>query len=41
MKYNGTPYSSEDHKDDLLTVFHIDVTHDSPGIHPATFVRNV
>ena len=37
MKYNRTPYSSEVHKDDMLTVFHIDVTHDSPGIHPLHF----
>ena len=34
LKHSRTVYDSKNHKDDLMAVFHIDITSDSTSIHP-------
>ena len=40
MKRSRTVYHCSDHKDDLLSVFHIDITCDNPSVHPHHFCES-
>ena len=39
LKHSRTVYDSKNHKDDLLAVFHIDITRDSTTIHPDRYCQ--
>ena len=37
MKHSRTSYNPQNYKDDLKAVFHLDITSDTPSIHPSQF----